>query len=58
MAGENSIQTEVTALLIPRAHDSVFIPAAQQAKRESSKMQGTNPSGSIIRRKKKNKKKE
>lgn len=48
MSGESSIQTEVTALLIPRAHDAVFIPGAQQAKRQSNNMQGTNPNGSTI----------
>lgn len=48
MAGGSSIQTEVTALLIPRAHDAVFIPGAQQVKRQSNNMQGTNPNGSTI----------
>lgn len=48
MVGGSSIQPEVTALLIPGAHDAVSVLGTQQVARQSGNMHGTYPSGRAI----------
>lgn len=48
MVGGSSVQPEVTALLIPGAHDAVSVLGTQQVARQSGNMHGTYPSGRAI----------